>query len=217
MKEMPKIFLSTLVIGLLALVPVSAHAQGQQPGNLTLSAPDTVKFGRSVTLTGRLTGPNNENRPVTLREDLFPFGAFADVGSATTNTQGEFSIVRTPNVNARYQANVPGEDSRIVTVGVSPSISVGLSDRTPRAGTRVRFFGRVCPEHDGASLKVQRRVSPNDWRTVAGTVLLDAPGTACSNYSRRVRVRRDGTYRTFLAAHDDHAAGTSRSRRIDVH
>lgn len=214
---MPKILLSMLVMGLLGLVPVSANAQGQQPGNLTLSAPDTVKFGRSVTLTGRLTGPNNENRSVTLREDLFPFEAFADVGSATTNTQGEYVIVRTPNVNARFQAIVPGEDSQIVTVGVSPTISLQLSDRTPRAGSRVRFSGRVCPEHDGASLKVQRRVAPKDWRTVAGTVLLDAPGTTCSNYSRRVRVRRDGTYRTLVAAHDDHAQGVSRARRIDVH
>ncbi len=214
---MPKILLSIVVTGLLGAVPLSAHAQ-QQPGNLTLSAPDSVKFGRSVTLTGRLTGPNNENRPVTLREDLFPFDAFADAPTtATTNAQGEYSIVRMPSINARYQASVPGEESQVVSVGVRPSISVALSDRTPRAGARVRFTGRVCPEHDSASLKVQRRVAPKDWRTVAGTVLLDAPDTECSTYSRRVRVRRDGTYRTFLAGHDDHVAGTSRSRRIDVH
>jgi hypothetical protein len=32
-----------------------------------------------------------------------------------------------------------------------------------------------------------------------------------------VRVRRDGVYRTFLAAHDDHGAGNSRPKRLNVH
>jgi hypothetical protein len=91
-----------------------------------------------------------------------------------------------------------------------------LSDRTPAAGKRVRFSGRVCPQHDGVSLALQRRTAPKQWRTVARVVTADA-GDECSTYSRRRRVRRDGVYRTFFSADADHAAGSSRARRIDVH
>ena len=98
-----------------------------------------------------------------------------------------------------------------------PKITLAVSDRTPRAGRRVRFSGRVCPQHDGATLNVQRRARNGQWRTVAGTTLADIAGDDCSSYSRRVRVRRDGAYRTFLAEHDDHGAGISRPKRLNVH
>jgi hypothetical protein len=203
----------------LAFVAIAAPAASAQPqpGNLTLNGPKTVKFGQGATLSGKLTGRNNDNRTVTLREYLFPFSAFADVGSAQTNTQGEYSFTRTPPVNARYQARQGSEESQVVTVTVLPRITLRVGDRTPRAGQRVRFSGRVCPQHDGATLNVQRRAPNGKWRTVAGTTLADISDADCSSYSRRVRVRRDGVYRTFLAAHDDHGAGNSRPKRLNVH
>jgi hypothetical protein len=214
---MKRIFLTAIVIAMAGLLPAAAIAQKKQPGNLTLTAPETVKFGRAVTLSGKLTGPNNDNKAVTLREDPFPFATFDDVApTATTNAQGDYSFVRSPTVNTRYQTRQGGVESQVVTVLVSPTITLGLSDRTPRAGRRVRFFGRLCPEHDGQALVIQRRTAPKQWRNVASTTLADA-GTTCSTYSRRVRVRRDGTYRTRFGGHDDHAAGNSRARRIDVH
>jgi hypothetical protein len=209
--------LVTLLAALGAL-PALAAAQQNQPGNLTLSASaDNVRFGQSVTLSGKLTGPNNDGRNVTLREDPFPFDAFDNVGNATTGPTGDYAFTRTPTVNTRYQARQGSEESQVVEVTVSPRVSMRVGDRTPAAGRRVRFRGRVCPEHDGATLAIQRRRAPGQWRTVRRTTLADVPGTTCSRYSRRVRVRRDGRYRAFLAADADHAAGASRSRRIDVH
>jgi hypothetical protein len=209
--------LCVTVLAALALPPAVAPAQ-QQPGNLTISASaEIVKFGRSVTLSGKLSGPKGDGKNVTLREDLFPFDAFDEVGTATTDANGDYAFTRTPSVNTRYQARQGGEESEVVTVSVRPAISLRVGDRTPPAGRRVRFSGRVCPEHDGAVLAIQRRRAPGQWRTVRRTTLADVPGTACSKYSRRVRVRKDGAYRAFLAADADHAAGTSRPRRIDVH
>jgi hypothetical protein len=150
-----------------------------------------------------------------LREDPFPFLEFEDVDATSTNSQGDYAFTRVPGVNTRYQARRGGEE-RIVTVNVRPASSLRLSDRTPAAVSRVRFSGRVCPEHDGAPLAIQRRIAPNRWRTVRRRRLADAPGTTCPRYARRVRVRRDGVYRTFLPAHGDQAAGNSRPRRIDV-
>jgi hypothetical protein len=206
-----------MVSAMLLVLPGSAAAQ-KQPGNLTISASaESVKFGRSVTLSGKLTGPQNEGKNVTLREDPFPFDAFANVATTATNATGDYSFIRTPTVNTRYQTRQGGEESEIVTVTVMPRVSLRVGDRTPAAGRRVRFRGRVCPEHDGATLEIQRRRAPGRWRTVRRAILADVPGTTCSRYSRRVRVRRDGTYPAFPPADADHAAGWSRPRRIDVH
>jgi hypothetical protein len=91
-----------------------------------------------------------------------------------------------------------------------------VSDRTPAAGKRVRLSGRICPQHDGTSLKIQRRVAPGRWRTVRRVTTSDT-GDECSSYARRLRVRHDRVFRTFFAADADHAAATRRCRRIDVY
>jgi hypothetical protein len=66
-------------------------------------------------------------------------------------------------------------------------------------------------------VRIQRRRATGTWKTVALTVLRDA-GDARSTYSRRVRIRRDGTYRARVIAVDgDHLSGTSRRRHVNVH
>jgi hypothetical protein len=186
-----------------------------QPGALTVSVtPNPVKFGRSVTISGTLTGPNPTGRTITLREDPFPFDDLSNVGTVDTDAAGNYSFVRNPTANTRYQTRQGGNESQIVTVAVKPKVTLRVSDRTPAAGRRVRLRGKVCPEHDGGTLQIQRRKAPKQWRTVAQVTMADA-GT-CSSYARRLRVRRDGAFRTLFAADSDHAAARSRVRRIDV-
>jgi hypothetical protein len=206
----------------LALWPVAAAADhrpghgggGGGAGNLTLAAqPSTVTFGRAVTLSGKLTGPNNSGRQVTLRSDPFPFDNFDNAGNATTNAQGDYTLTQSPALNTRYQARSGNEESGIVTVLVRPRVSLRLSDSTPRRGQRVRFSGRVCPEHDGSRVALQRRTAAG-FRTVGRATLRDVPG--CSRFTRRLRVRRDGTYRAVIRAHNDHATGISPRRRANV-
>jgi hypothetical protein len=210
---------ATTVLVVCAVVPAAVTAQKppKQPGSLSLSAaPNPVKFGGSVTLAGKLTGPSKSAKMVALSEDPFPFDDLAKVGTATVDEQGDYLFVRSPIVNTRYQARQGGAESEIVIVTVSPRVSLRVSDRTPAAGKRVRFSGRLCPQHDGAAVAIQRRTAPRQWRTVASVVTSDA-GEKCSAYSRRRRVRRDNVYRTLFSADADHAAGSSRARRIDVH
>jgi len=186
-----------------------------QPGTLSLTiTPNPVKFGQSVTISGNLTAPNNTGRTITLREDPFPFDKLSNVGSADTDTQGNYSFVRSPTVNTNYQVRRGSVESQTVTVAVKPRVSLRFGDRTPAAGKRIRLSGKVCPEHDGGTLEIQRK-APKQWRTVARVTMADA-GT-CSSYRRRLRVRRDAAFRTFFAADSDHAAARSRVRRIDVH
>jgi hypothetical protein len=202
----------------LAAVPLAAQAQKppKQPANLTLAAqPNPVVFGRSVTLSGKLTGPNHDGKSVNLQSDPFPFGSFTNVASATTSATGDYSLPQNPTVNTRYQAKQGGNESAVVTVLVRPAVRLRLSDSTPARGQKVRFSGRVCPEHDGATLSIQRRFS-NGYRTVKRTTLQDVPGSTCSSYKRSFRVFRDGRYRSVIVAHADHATGRSRSRLVDV-
>jgi hypothetical protein len=217
--EMKRLVVVTLLVGLSAVVPgVDAARQSAQPGNLSIAAaPNPVKFGKSVTISGKLTGPKSADKTVQLREDPFPFDDFANVATVAANAQGDYTFTRTPAVNTRYQTRQGGNESEILTVTVRPAISLRVSDRTPAAGRRVRFSGQLCPEHDGGSLAIQRRGAQKRWRTVRRATLADLPGSTCSSFTRGVRVRRDGAYRASFAADADHADGSSRVRRIDVH
>jgi hypothetical protein len=106
-----------------------------------------------------------------------------------------------------------------VIVSVRSKVGLRLSDKTPLRGQRVRFRGSVMPPHDGQAVKIQRRTRTG-WRTIAQPVLATAApinGVARSRYSKRIRIRRSGVFRTVKPADGDHARGKSPKRRARVH
>jgi hypothetical protein len=212
---MKRTIITTAAVALLAM-PAALSAQ-QQPRTLTLAAtPTAVKFGGSITLSGKLTGPNSDARNVRIERDVLPLDSFENAGNATTNATGDWSLVVKPDANARYRASVGNTESSTVDVTVRAAVSLRLSDRTPRRGQRVTFSGRVCPEHDTVTIALQRR-SSTGWKTIASPVLADIPNVACSSYSVVKRVRRDGRFRARFLGDTDHAAGNSRVKRARVH
>jgi hypothetical protein len=111
----------------------------------------------------------------------------------------------------------PPVESAAVDVLVRVRVTLRLGDRTPRVGQRVRFYGSAAPQHDGNVVRLQRRRATGSWKTVGLTLLRDA-GDERSPYSRRLHIRRDGTYRARVIAVDgDHLSGTSRRRSVEVH
>jgi hypothetical protein len=209
----------TLLISAAALAAIAApSAQGAPtPQTLTMSASaTTMKFGGSVTLSGKLAGGKFDAKNVTVREDPFPIDGFSNGGSATTNATGDWSLAVQPFANTRYQARSGKAESPALDVMVRPAITLKLSDRTPRRGQRVTFSGTLCPEHDGVTIALQRR-GASGWRTVAKPVLADVATTTCSSYTRKLRVRRNGAYRARFLGDADHVAGNSRVRRARVH
>jgi len=213
---MKRTIITVAAVAMLA-VPAVPLAQ-PQPKNITITPNTaTVKFGGAVTLSGKLTGQNNNGRTVIVEKDQFPIDSFANLGTTQTNATGDWTFSDKPAANTRYRARSGNAESKTVDVMVRPAISLTLSDRTPAVGQRVRFFGRLCPEHDGTSVALQRRVAPNQWRTVKTTVLKDVTGETCSSYSTRRRVRRDSVYRVHFNGDADHVAGNSRARRADAH
>ncbi|HZI91579.1 MAG TPA: hypothetical protein VFD31_08125 [Thermoleophilaceae bacterium] len=189
---------------------------GGNAGQLKLTAkPNPVLSGGTLTLTGKLTGANNSGQQVTLRSDPFPFDVFGDVGTATTDSKGDFSFVQKPTLNTRYVARSGPDEGAPVTVAVQPRVGLRLSDYSPRKRQRVRFFGRVCPQHNGSTLAIQRRFSTG-YRTVRRATLRAIAGSGCSSWTRTFRVRRDSRYRAVIGAHADHIRGVSRTRLANV-
>ena len=216
---MKRSIITTAALVVLAVVAIAGAGEAAKPapGTLTIAASDSsVKFGAVVTLSGKLAGANVSGRTVRVQEDVYPLNSFSNAGSATTNATGDWSLAVKPAANTRYRANVQKTDSRTIDVMVRPAITLKLSDRTPKRGQRVRFAGRLCPEHDTVAIELQRKAS-SGWKKVASPVLADIPGDTCSKYSVRKRVRRSGSYRAHFNADADHAAGNSTRRRATVH
>ena len=207
----------TLAVVAMLAMPAALSAQGQ-PKNLQISPNSAeVKFGGTVTLSGKLTGQNNSGRSVTVERDPFPFGTFETAGTTQTNASGDWSFADKPTVNTRFRARSEGSESRSVDVNVRPAISFSLSDRTPAVGQRVIFSGRLCPEHDGTAVALQQRLPNGQWRSIRTLVLKDIPGETCSSYARTLRPRRTRAYRVHFNGDADHVAGNSAVRVARVH
>jgi hypothetical protein len=213
---MKRTAMTIAVVAMLAM-PAALSAQAG-PKNLQISPNSAeIKFGGTVTLSGRLTGQNNSGQTVTIESDPFPFGTFETAGTVQTNASGEWSFTDSPTMNTRYRARSGGAESRTVDVNVRPAISFRVSDRTPAIGQRVRFSGRLCPEHDGTAVALQQRLPNGQWRSIRTLVLKDIPGETCSSYARTLRPRRTRAYRVHFNGDADHVAGNSRVRVVRVH
>lgn len=218
MRRSAAISLALLTAIAVPTAATAAHKPGHGPGaaeSLTIAAePNPVVYGGTVTIDGRLTSATRAGQNVILESDPFPFeNDFSNAGNATTTASGAYSFTQQPGLNTRYRVRRGNLLSPVVTVLVRVRLGLRVSDRTPDRGERVRFFGRACPEHVGALVRVQRRAAGR-WVTVARTSAKLA--TRCSSYSRRLRVFRDGLYRAVVAGHDDHARGISPARFLDV-
>jgi hypothetical protein len=193
-----------------------------QPDKVTIGAtPRTVTFGKPVTISGSV--PGEPAVAVQLEQTPYPFTTpFTNIIDGLTDASANYAFRPLPDVNTRYRVIAkasPTVESGELTVLVRPRVTLRLSDRTPSRGRRVRFRGSVLPAHDGSNVRIQRRTR-SGWRTVKEVALVGATpldGDTRSRYSTRIRVRRDGAYRTVVPAHPDHARGKTRRKSVDVH
>ena len=201
-------------------VTFTTTAPGTAP--VTLAAGKAaVTWGNPVTLSGTVAGGGGVR--VTLEEQPPPFSApFTSVAEATADAAGAFSFTLNPVATRRYRVDAkasPSVTSAEVTVGVRVRVGLQVSDKTPRAGQRVRFSGLVTPAHDGTVVKLQRRTS-GGWKTRKTSTLKTATplnGVARSKYSARLRVRSSGRYRAVVVPTDgDHLRGVSPRKRLRV-
>lgn len=229
MRDKSKYRLAALVAATAVIAaPVAADAQRQAPKepkrnppvrNATIVASDNpVVYGYTTTISGRFRGEFNR-APVSLATQAYPFTApFSEVARVTANQQGEWAAKVRPGINALYRATALTASplsTGDIFVGVSPRISLSLSDAHPRAGQKVTFSGRVTPARDGRTIDIQRQKGPNTWGTVAKTKLRDA-GSARSKYETDVEINGDGRFRIQLRRDAKYMTGYSRPRTIDA-
>jgi hypothetical protein len=218
-------FLLIAIVGFVMCALPSPGSAAKPPANnngqLSIAAnPKQITFTHAVTISGKLKGTPNAGQGLMLQSNPYPYAGYAEVGTANTDVNGNYTFSVMPALNTRYRVTTttvtPAETSGEITVLVAPRVSLSLSDRTPRSGQLVRFYGFVSPAHDGRTAQIQRLTTTGSWQTVARVTLND-DGDLRSKYSRRVRIRKNGTFRTQLLADADHATGLSTSRFVRVH
>ena len=210
-----------------SLAAATGTAVAQKPSSaVTIGAsPTTVTFGKATTISGTATGRDAGGAQITLQGDIFPFdGNFRRFRETVASPTGTYSFTGVrPGKNTRYRVNAktkPRATSSVVAVNVRPVISRRVSDRTPAKGQRVRFRGTVRPAHSGRRVRIQR-LTLGGWKTVSRPMLVPATplnGVPRSKYSRRLRIRKTGTYRVrFVPGDGDHVRNTTRRVRLRVH
>jgi hypothetical protein len=189
--------------------------------NLTIKASATaVTFGRTVTISG-----NTKNVPsgttVEVQQNPYPYSGFKPTGkTAVVDPSGNYSVAGvSPQVHTQYKVTAktsPPIESTTVFVRVRLRVSFKVSDSTPKKGSMVGFSGTVASAHDGKPVLIQKKTATG-YKTVARTTLLDN-GTDTSKYSKRLRIRANGTYRVIAQSLDPAIDnGTSRTRTLRVH
>ena len=188
------------------------------PGPVSIGAkPNPVAWGSTVTISGKVQN-NQAGTTVTLLRKTVPATTFTGTATVTVDKNGGYTFTQRPRRNTYYRAVSslkPTTQSADLLVKVSPLVGFRVSDTTPRAGQRVRFSGTVRPRHNGRRVNIQKK-SGNRWITVARPTLRRL-NASTSRYSRRIRVRRSGTYRVRILGHSDHSMGISRERTLVTH
>ena len=187
---------------------IRAFTTRPQPLGLQIAAtPNPVTFNFASTITGRLTGTNSGGRPVQLQSRPFPYtGAFTNLGNAVvTRPDGTFAVpLPVVGATAQYRAlvtNQPGVVSPILTLAVAVRVKTNVSTTRPRRGSLVRFSGTIRPARPGALYAIQKQNSAGGWSTVAGSITRSG-GQTYSGFSKRLRIRRSGSYRVFVSIVD---------------
>jgi hypothetical protein len=183
--------------------------------------PNPVTFSRPFTISGQLIGTGSAHAKVTLLGRPFPFtAAFAPMGNpVVSNADGTYSFPFTSaSITTQFEVKAttnPPLPVSVITMPVSSLISLHVRGHA-RKGRLLRFAGTVLPAQDGLIVKIQKRDRTGAFHTVAHTNLRHRNASA-STYSRRLRLRRTGTYRTLVASASGAIyPGVSASRSIRV-
>jgi hypothetical protein len=192
-----------------------------KPTTTPAFTPNPVTFSRPFTISGQLTGTGSGHARVVLLGRTFPFtGAFGQVSNPVlSNADGTYAFsftaaTITSQFEIRAETNPPFT-TPVVTMPVSSLISLHTPGHV-RKGRLARFAGTVLPAQDGLVVKIQKRGRDGVFHTVAHTNL-HHKNAGSSTYSRRLRLKRTGTYQTVVqSASGPIYPGTSVAKSIKV-
>ena len=211
----------TALAALIAPLGAAAPKKDTTNPDLTIQVDPAIQtWPRKVTVSGRLQGPDNAGKTITLEANPFPYsGGFDDAGTTTTDANGDytFSVQPQEHTNYRTVADVnPKETSGVVNVESRMKITRRVSDRTPLEDQTITFSGRVGPAHPGDHVIIQRRRPSGSWKRMTSIPLGPEQADNTSIYSEELEVHRDGRWRAKILADEDHLGNKSRSVFINV-
>ena len=206
------------------LVATADHRPGHKDTthpDLTIAADPLVqRWPKQVEISGRLQVQDDANKTIELQANPHPFtGAFKEVATTTTNSQGEFTFMDRPQEHTQYRVVAdlnPDETSGIVTVRSKMKLTRRVSDRTPADGEEITFSGRLGPAHEGHEVLIQRRRPSGTWKTMTTTPAGPADANNHSPYSAELEINRSGRWRAKVRKDENHRGTKSRKIRIVV-
>lgn len=216
---------AVLAAGIAALSIGVPNALAKPPSSSVsiAASPRTVLFGWFTTVSGHVSGNKAPGAAVTLQAKPFGASSYTNVARTFASSAGNYAFRYFParNTVVRVVAKTsPTATSPGVFVGVKPSVGLRVGTTFPRKGQRVRFRGIVDPAFNGLLVWFQRRTATGHWRTLAATTLFAAtPGShgPRSQYFRRLRINRSGTWRVVFVAPAGWISNASRTRTLIVH
>jgi hypothetical protein len=141
-------------------VVVGSDMPFETPGPSLALSSSAVNFGTMATLSGNVpTGAANES--VTLYGEAATEPSFVALATVLTGTGGNWAYLVQPQIGTIYKAIWHGESSPIISIAVSPSVSL-------REPSRGRFVTHVAAASSlsGHLVRLQR-LERGLWRTVA--------------------------------------------------
>jgi hypothetical protein len=215
-----RLFISVTVALLATLLLWSEGALAKTNATKPTSSANPVTYGKTIQVAGSLKGNPSAGIGVELQASPFPYTTYTSINGATTSPTGAYSFSVQPLINTRYRIITTTATPQVISDAlaqvVNQRVVFSVSDKTPKKGSLVRFYGTVTPARDGTNVSLQRRTSTGSWSTLKRIKLVDA-GDTRSSYSKRMRVSKNATYRVTIAPTASLGAGTSATRTLKVH
>lgn len=151
---------------------------------------------------------------VVLYESVFPFTAWTQVATLTTDFEGYFAYHQTLGQNtafrAIWQAPTPVQSKdKLLKVPMKLSLRASHT-RVKRRGV-VTFTGAGRPAHPGARVELQQMDKHGRFKTVSRTV-----SSASSAFRVRVRIRRAAVYRVLFPGDGQFGVAASHPVRVRI-
>jgi hypothetical protein len=178
----------------------------------------TVLWGRGVTISGQVFGATVGGITVSLQENAYPFGGYADVSTTTTDATGHYLFIRPVLVNTAWRviAQVkPSGASATAFAYEQDYVTLKASTSRPKRRKSVLFTGFTQPPRIGGDVLIQR-LGSRGWRTVLRAKQAPTPQPSSGSFAVRLRHVVSGAYRAYLPGGFDHLPGTSSVRHIKV-
>jgi len=125
------------------------------------AAPAELAFGESLTLSGRIS-VRQAGVPVTIRVRPLAKAEFQPRATVKTVAGGRWSYTVEPWVSAAYQARLGAAQSRVLSIGVRPDVTVQVA-----SGGRVTAKVTAGRSLAGRAVQLQQRQADGSWKTLA--------------------------------------------------